>query len=301
MKICPECKYERTIQDNLLFPDYECPSCGIIFEKDKAKQELAELEKQREKERKAKREKLKKEEERKRKAEEKRLRLEEQQRKEKEEELKRQEEEERKRLEEEERQKKAEAERLQKLEEEKIRKEEAKKKKEQEEKLRLEEQQRKEKEEQKRQDEEARRRKKELEKKRLKEEAEQLRIKRQEEIKLLAQENRDKIITRTETDNGYHLFDMCPFAIAQTGKGLSIAVFGENKNKWQHGRCMQKYCRLWTMKFADNGDILAQGCSLQFLGLSKEEVENNFKYKNTEILEDTYTAQDEIKPPKEEK
>ena len=63
MKICPECKYERTVQDNLLYPDYECPSCGIIFEKEKAQKAVAELEKQREQKRKAKREKLKKEEE----------------------------------------------------------------------------------------------------------------------------------------------------------------------------------------------------------------------------------------------
>jgi hypothetical protein len=58
MQVYPECKYERTLQDNLLFPDYECPSCGIIFEKDKARQELAALEKQRLNKRKAKQEKL---------------------------------------------------------------------------------------------------------------------------------------------------------------------------------------------------------------------------------------------------
>ncbi len=55
MKVCPECKYERTIQDNLLYPDYECPSCGIIFEKDKAQKSLADLERKKEQERKAKR------------------------------------------------------------------------------------------------------------------------------------------------------------------------------------------------------------------------------------------------------
>ena len=81
MKTCPKCKYKRTVQDDLLFPDYECPSCGIIFEKDKARQELAELEKQRENERKAKLERLKKEEERKRKEEQERLQREEQNRK----------------------------------------------------------------------------------------------------------------------------------------------------------------------------------------------------------------------------
>ena len=113
MKICPECKYERTIQDNLLYPDYECPSCGIIFEKDKAKKALAELENQREQERKAKRQKLKKEEERKKKAEEEQQRQAEEVRRQKEEEERtKREKEERARQAEKERQKKAEEERL---------------------------------------------------------------------------------------------------------------------------------------------------------------------------------------------
>ena len=60
MKKCPSCKYERTAQDNLHFPEYECPSCGVI-DKYKAKFEFAELEKKREKERKAKLAKIKKE------------------------------------------------------------------------------------------------------------------------------------------------------------------------------------------------------------------------------------------------
>ena len=93
---------------------------------------------------------------------------------------------------------------------------------------------------------------------------------------------------------------MCPFAIAQTGKGLSIAGFGETKNKFQHGRCIQKYCRLWTWKTNEEGDIYAQGCSLQFLGLSKEEIEKNFRLKNTQIIEESYPLHDETQNPEDQ-
>ena len=261
MKICPNCKYERSIKDNLLFPDYECPSCGIIFEKDKARQELAELEKQREEERKAKQKKIKKEEERKRKKEQERLKREEQERQEKEE-----------------------AERLRKLEAERIRREE---------------EDRKQKEEQERQEkaEEEKKQKDLEEKKRQEQEAKILLAQRQEKITKLAHENPDRIVSLTETEKSYHLFDMCPFGMAQTGKGLSIVGFGDAKNKWQHARCMQQYCRLWTWKNDEKGEVYAQGCSLQFLGLSKEEIKRNFTIKNTQILEDENPLPDESSTP----
>jgi hypothetical protein len=290
MKICPECKYERTGKDDLLYPDYECPSCGIIYEKDKAKQELAELEKKREKERKAKLEKLKKEEEE-------RLKKEEQERKEKEEterlqkleadkvrqeEEKRQrkEEEERLKKEEQERKEKKEIERLQKLEADKVRQEEEKRQH-QEEEERLQ----KEAEEKQRQEQE--------EKKKQAKEKENILRQRQEKIANIVKKNPDKVISRTETENAYQLFDMCPFNMAQTGRGLSIAGFGESKNKWQHARCMQKYCRLWTWKIDENGVAYGQGCSLQFLGLSKEEIEKNFSRKNLQILEEEFPLPDD--------
>src|SRR5210317_961225 len=225
MKTCPKCKYERTVQDDLLFPDYECPSCGIIFEKDKARQELAELEKQRENERKAKLERLKKEEERKRKEEQELL------------------------------QREADEKLRQKLDDEKKQAEEATK----------------------------------------------LLQQRQQKIEQIAQENPGKIISSTETEQTYQLFDMCPFNMAQTGKSLSIVGFGETKNKWQHARCMQKYCRLWTWKTDDTGAVYGQGCSLQFLGLNKGEIEKNFLLKNRQILEGTYPPPDPNNIPDDEK
>ena len=86
---------------------------------------------------------------------------------------------------------------------------------------------------------------------------------------------------------------MCPFTIAQTGKGLAIAGIGDKKNKWQHLRCIQKYCRLWTLKTDGNGEVYAQGCAMQFQGLSKEEIARNFAIKNTRILEEAYPLDEE--------
>ena len=93
---------------------------------------------------------------------------------------------------------------------------------------------------------------------------------------------------------------MCPFAIKQTGKGLKIAGIGDKKNKWQHMRCIQKYCRLWTLKIDDNGEVYAQGCGMQFQGLSKEEIARNFAVKNTQILEDQYPSENEPEDTKNE-
>ena len=289
MKICPECKYRRTAKDNRLFPDYECPACGIIFEKDKARKALAELEEQRQIERKAKQEKIKKERELKIRQEQERLKREELERKAKEEaERQKQLEAERMRREEEELKRKQEEERLKKEEQERKAKEEAERQKQLEaERMRREEEERKHKQE------EERLRKAEEEKKRQAELDRILLNQRKEKIEQAAKENPDTIISSTDTDKTYLLFDMCPFGMATSGKGISIVGFGDTKNKGVHTRCIQKFCRLWTWKIAENGEVYAQGCSLQFLGLSKEEITRNFSIKNKQILEEAYQLTDE--------
>ena len=92
-------------------------------------------------------------------------------------------------------------------------------------------------------------RKKEEEKRLKKEkEAKLLLQKRQEMIRNLVRKNADKIIASEEDTDEYQLFDMCPFAIAQTGTGLAIPGIGDNKkNKFQHQRCIQKYCRFTAL------------------------------------------------------
>jgi flagellar biosynthesis GTPase FlhF len=250
MKICPQCKYERTEQDNLLFPDYECPSCGIIFEKDKARQELAELERKRQIERQAKQIKLKKEEKRKRRKKEELLKKQEQERKE--------------------------TARLKKIEAERELQEENERLKKDAEKKQLQEQ---------------------LERKKTEEKEQIFLRERQEKIAYIARKNPDKIISSNVTEKVHQLFDMCPFGMAQSGKGLSIVGFGETKNKLQHARCMQKYCRLWTLKIDAKGTVYAQGCSMQFLGLSKDEITRNFSIKNMQILEDEFPANREPQNP----
>jgi len=37
--ICPKCKYERTLKDDVITPSYECPSCGVIYLKYKTEDE----------------------------------------------------------------------------------------------------------------------------------------------------------------------------------------------------------------------------------------------------------------------
>ena len=86
---------------------------------------------------------------------------------------------------------------------------------------------------------------------------------------------------------------MCPFAIAQTGTGLAIPGIGDNKkNKFQHQRCIQKYCRLWVLKVDSTGEVYAQGCTMQFQGLSKEEIVKNFAIKNKQIIEESQLVDD---------
>ncbi|MEJ2270336.1 MAG: hypothetical protein P8Y04_11285 [Desulfobulbaceae bacterium] len=164
---------------------------------------------------------------------------------------------------------------------EKIKKEqELKRKQEEEDHRKKEEEQRlrKETEEKLRQEHEERKRKE-------KEAADQF-AKKQQRIKKQAEASKDRIISLQETRDKYQLFDMCPFVIAQTGMGLPIIGLGETKNKWQHGRCMKEYCRLWTWKIDNKGQSYAQGCSLQFLGLSEGEITKNFSVKNRQILEE---------------
>ena len=258
MKICPQCKYERTEQDNLLFPDYECPSCGIIFEKDKARQELAELERKRQIERQAKQIKLKKEEKRTRRKKEELLKRQEQERKE--------------------------TARLKKIEAEREHQEKIKRKN-QEENERL------------KKDAEKKQLQEQLERKKTEEKEQIFLRERQEKIAYIARKNPDKIISSNVTEKVHQLFDMCPFGMAQSGKGRSIVGFGETKNKLQHARCMQKYCRLWTLKIDAKGTVYAQGCSMQFLGLSKDEITRNFSIKNMQILEDEFPANREPQNP----
>jgi len=125
------------------------------------------------------------------------------------------------------------------------------------------------------------------EQEKIKREEQEAKIRHEEKQKKIGKQvekSKDRIISQTETTGEYQLFDMCPFVIAQTGKGISIG-FGESKNRWQHGRCMQEYCRLWTWKTDEKGEPYAQGCALQFLGLSPEEISWNFSIKNRQILD----------------
>ena len=57
-------------------------------------------------------------------------------------------------------------------------------------------------------------------------------------------------------------------------------------------RCMQKYCRLWTIKIDSDGKKYAEGCVMQFQGLTEEEIIKNFEIKNEQIIEKEYPPDD---------
>jgi len=52
------------------------------------------------------------------------------------------------------------------------------------------------------------------------------------------------------------------------------------------------------LKIDNSGEVYAQGCAMQFQGLSKEEIARNFAIKNTQILEDQFPLEDESKDKK---
>jgi len=70
----------------------------------------------------------------------------------------------------------------------------------------------------------------------------------------------------------YSPFSMCPFTQAEIGGGGTIAGFGGYKYTWTHGPCIQHYCRLYTYRFDEDGEPQAEGCSLQFLGMSADQI-----------------------------
>lgn len=82
----------------------------------------------------------------------------------------------------------------------------------------------------------------------------------------------------------YAAFVMCPFTQVKVGGGGSIGGFGGESYVWTHGQCIGHYCRLYTFKFDKNDAVYAEGCNLQFLGLSPDEIRLNFQMKN-QIIE----------------
>ena len=78
---------------------------------------------------------------------------------------------------------------------------------------------------------------------------------------------------------------MCPFTQVKIGGGGGIG-FDVESYVWTHGRCIGTFCRLYTYKFDSDGEIYAEGCNFQFLGLSREEIQQNFALKN-KIIEQT--------------
>jgi hypothetical protein len=83
----------------------------------------------------------------------------------------------------------------------------------------------------------------------------------------------------------YQLFNMCPFAVASIGGGGSFGGVGSESYTWTHYSCLESNCKLWIYKLNEKGEVCAEGCSLQFIGLNKDEINKNFEIKNKIIAE----------------
>ncbi|MBU1045109.1 MAG: hypothetical protein KJ915_12015 [Candidatus Omnitrophica bacterium] len=83
----------------------------------------------------------------------------------------------------------------------------------------------------------------------------------------------------------YQLFNMCPFSVASIGGGGSFLGVGSESYTWTHFHCLKSNCRLWVYKVDEKGEIFAEGCSLQFVGLNKNEISKNQEIKNKKIEE----------------
>jgi len=86
-------------------------------------------------------------------------------------------------------------------------------------------------------------------------------------------------------ESKYELFNMCPFVMVSVGGGGGILGVESESYIWTHIPCLGHNCRLWTYKIDENGKVYAEGCSLQFVGLTKEEIKKNFEIKNKVIEE----------------
>ncbi len=79
---------------------------------------------------------------------------------------------------------------------------------------------------------------------------------------------------------GYIRYGMCPFAVASIGGGMSIDGVGSEKYTWTHYLCLAENCKIWTYKINQQGEVYAEGCSMQFAGLTQDEIIRNSKIKS---------------------
>jgi len=77
----------------------------------------------------------------------------------------------------------------------------------------------------------------------------------------------------------YVPFDMCPLTQVNVGGSMTIGGTGGGSYSWTHGQCIGKYCKLYTFKTDENGTVYAEGCNLEFQGLTESEIKRNFAIK----------------------
>ena len=81
----------------------------------------------------------------------------------------------------------------------------------------------------------------------------------------------------------YKKLDMCPFTVAKIGGGGGVG-FDIESYVWTHSPCIRDLCRLWVVRkvATENGTFYTHGCSLQFLGQTPEEIEMNYKLRESD-------------------
>ena len=73
------------------------------------------------------------------------------------------------------------------------------------------------------------------------------------------------------------LYSVCPFTIFETRTPDDIGDIIEGAYVWKHNECIREYCRLWTYKAGKDGSPRYEGCALEFIGSTDEEIELNQK------------------------
>ena len=72
---------------------------------------------------------------------------------------------------------------------------------------------------------------------------------------------------------------MCPFTQVKVGGGMTIRGAGGESYTWTHGQCIGRFCKLYTFKTDDRGEVYAEGCNVEFQGLSEQEIRRNMEIK----------------------
>lgn len=79
--------------------------------------------------------------------------------------------------------------------------------------------------------------------------------------------------------SNYVPFNMCPLTQVKVGGSLTVGGTGGGSYVWSHSPCMGSFCKLYAFKFDEQGELYAEGCNLEFQGMTEEEIKQNIQAK----------------------